>query len=458
MIPLTPFGIVFVVASVMIILLAPRRWVPVALLIGVCYMVLNQGVQVGPFHFFAIRVLILAGLVRAMIRGERPASSLHRMDWLMIAWAAWALISSIFHDDPAASFVFNLGLAFNACGVYFLLRTFLQSAEDVVWLCRIVAVLLAPVAVEMIHEQVTAYNLFSLLGGVPASPTIREGRLRAQGPFAHAILAGTVGAVCLPLMIALWQKYRKAAVLGSAMCLAMVITSASSGPLLSSIVAIIALMMFPLRRRMRIVRWVAVLGYVALDLAMKAPAYYLMARIDLAGGSTGWHRAALIESSIRHLDEWWLGGTDYTRHWMPTGVSWNANHTDITNHYLHLGVLGGLPLLVLFVAILWAGFAYVGWFQGESRNMQRDSAFFVWGLGASLFAHAATSLSVAYFDQSFVFLYLTLAAIGAAYAGAATAPQQAPADAERVRPGKARARIRVGMRGQSDPRRFGDGA
>jgi hypothetical protein len=417
-------------------------------------MVLNQGVKVGPFHFFAIRVLILAGLVRAILKGERPATALHRMDWLMIAWAVWALLSSLFHDHPSESFVFNLGLAFNACGVYFLLRTFLQSAEDVVWLCRIVAVLLAPVALEMIHEQVTGYNLFSLLGGVPEHPSIREGRLRAQGPFAHAILAGTAGAVCLPLMIALWRKYRASAAVGSIACLAMVVTSASSGPLLSSIVAIIALMMFPVRRYMRAVRWVALLGYVALDLVMKAPAYYLMARIDLAGGSTGWHRAALIESSIHHIREWWLGGTDYTRHWMPTGVSWNANHTDITNYYLHLGVLGGLPLLALFVAILWTGFAYVGWFQRTSHGIQGDSAFFVWGLGASLFAHAATSLSVSYFDQSFVFLYLTLAAIGTAYAGAATAQQQGPAVAKPVGQKRVRARIRVeiGRQGSTQPR------
>ena len=82
---------------------------------------------------------------------------------------------------------------------------------------------------------------------------------------------------------------------------------------------------------------------ILLDLVMKAPAYYIIARADIIGGSTGWHRAALIDSAIRHLNEWWLIGTDYTRNWMVTGVSWSADNTDITNHYLYLGVLGGLP-------------------------------------------------------------------------------------------------------------------
>jgi hypothetical protein len=37
----------------------------------------------------------------------------------------------------------------------------------------------------------------------------------------------------------------------------------------------------------------------------------------------------------------------------------------------------------------------------------------IWTLGAILFGHAATWMSVSYFDQTVVFLYLILAAIGA---------------------------------------------
>ena len=35
---------------------------------------------------------------------------------------------------------------------------------------------------------------------IEETPEIRDGRLRSQGPFAHAILAGSVGAVCAPLI------------------------------------------------------------------------------------------------------------------------------------------------------------------------------------------------------------------------------------------------------------------
>ena len=283
--------------------------------------------------------------------------------------------------------------------------------DDAIWLCRVVVMLLVPIALEMVYEHIAGHNLFSMLGGVSEIPTIREGKLRAQGPFAHAILAGTVGAVCLPLAVALWREYRGAAVLGIVACLTIVVASSSSGPLMSAMAAMAALALWPWRNRMRALRWALLVAYIILDFAMKVPAYYLLARIDLTGGSTGWHRAELIDSGIRHLSEWWLAGTDYTRHWMPTGVTWSPNHTDITNHYLQLGVQGGLPLMLLFIAIFAVGFAQVGRVVQTEESLGRGRAFFAWALGASLFAHAATAVSVSYFDQSVAFIYLTLATI-----------------------------------------------
>jgi hypothetical protein len=117
---------------------------------------------------------------------------------------------------------------------------------------------------------------------------------------------------------------------------------------------------------------------------------------------------------------------------MPTGVSWSAEHTDITNYYLKMGVWGGLPLMLLFIVILAKGFSFVGQTLRKSADLPRESQFMVWALGASLFAHAATFISVSYFDQSFVFIYLTLAAISSVWSWRVRVPgynpslQQAP--------------------------------
>jgi hypothetical protein len=157
---------------------------------------------------------------------------------------------------------------------------------------------------------------------------------------------------------------------------------------------------------------------ILLALFMKAPVWFLIARIDFAGGSTGFFRAALISSTIDHFREWWLVGTNYTRHWMPTGVSWSPDHTDITNYYISMGVIGGMPTLISFVLIIIVSFRELS----KSLRLFLQKSFkeniIVWTLGATLFAHIFTFLSIAYFDQLVVFWYLHLAMIGSLYSQA----------------------------------------
>ena len=418
------FGTLFVLLNAAAILLLPLRWAPLPLLLGACYMTLGQGIELGPLNFPIIRILIAVGLLRVLASGKAPAGGLNGMDGAMLAWALWAVLSSLFHEEPAASLVNRLGLVYNACGIYFLLRVFCRSADDVVVLCRATAILLVPLALEMVVERFSGRNLFSALGGVPELSDVRGGTVRAQGPFLHAILAGSVGAACLPLMVAIGSRHRATAVAGSLACLAVIYTSGSSGPVLSAAIGVLALVAWPLRRHLRSIRWAIVLAYVALELVMNAPAYYALARIDVTGSSTSWHRAELVHAALTHLSEWWLIGTDHTRHWMAYGVPWSARHIDITNYYLMMGVYGGLPLMLLFIWVLVKGFSYVGrQLKVVEGRGDSGSALTIWGLGAALIAHSATMISVSYFDQSVLFLYITLAGIAGAY-GAEPVPAE----------------------------------
>lgn len=421
---LNGFAITFVIINGVLLLLLPRRWAPLPLLIGASYIATGPGIEIGPFSFTVIRMLVAVGFVRVILRGERLVGGVISLDKIMLAWAAWAIFTSFFYSDPSAALVFRLGLVYNTSGIYFLVRIFCRNIEDLVAVFRITVILLLPVAAEMVSERVTGYNWFSLFGGVGESPSVREGQIRAQGPFSHAILAGTIGAVMLPIMVGLWTiHWKKMALAGMAACSAMIITSASSGPFFSALAGIGALFMWRFRHNMRMVRWAAVFGYIGLEIVMKAPAYYLIARVDAVGGSTGWHRARLIQSSMWHLNEWWIVGTEYTRHWMPTGVTWSPNHTDITNHYIYLGVLGGLPLMILFIFVLAKTFSYIGQIRMKRESVPDSGySFFIWAVGASLFAQVATMISVSYFDQSFVFLYLTLAATGSIWASTVGVP------------------------------------
>jgi hypothetical protein len=332
----------------------------------------------------------------------------------MLLWALWFVASCFFHEDPLSALKFRAGLVYEAVGVYFLVRIFCRTPQDVPQALRIAALVLVALSLPMVYEKVTGTDPFSVFGGVSEYSQVRVGNVRAQGPFGHPILAGTVGAVCLPMMVGLWPMRPKMALAGCCGCLAIVFAAASSGPILSGAAGLLGLALWRFRARIRWIQLLAVALYAALALAMKAPAYYLIAKIDLAGGSTSWYRARLIESAFEHFDEWWFAGTDYTRHWMPVLVPWSPNHTDITSHYLQMGVWGGMPLVVLFVIILLKGFKGV---VRASTGMAPDSPlrFALWSVGSSLFSLVATCLSVSFFDQTIAFLYLTLGVIAAAW-------------------------------------------
>jgi hypothetical protein len=288
-----------------------------------------------------------------------------------------------------------------------------------------VAWLLVPVAVSMTLEHVLERNFFGVFGGVPEGVYIRDGAIRAQGPFQHPILAGTVGAVCFPLLIGIWHRYRMSAAMGLTACIAMVIASTSSGPLMSLLMGIGALLVWRHRAALPAVRWAVVGAYVSAEILMTRPAFYLISKIDLTGSSTGWHRSRLIEMAFAHIGEWWAFGTDYTFHWMGIAVDEAGQHSDITNYYLWIGIIGGLPAMLLLIAIIWRAFAWVGQSIRTMPEVFQDQRFMLWCLGAGLFAHAVTSLSVSYHDQSMMFLWLNIAAISSMHAALAAAGARA---------------------------------
>jgi hypothetical protein len=399
---------IFLVVNAIALLLLPRRWAPLPLLAGACFMTRGQTLQLGFAAFTVVRILIAVGVLRLVIRREWILGRLNSLDGIMIGWGVWMVAAVVFHAEPDSPFVLRMRDLYEAWGLYLLFRVFCRSREDIPQVARILALVLLPVAAAMVVEKITGANLFARFGGVPEFSTVRNGVIRAQGPFAHSILAGSIGGVCLPLMIGLWHDRRMLSLIGIGACAAMVLASGSSGPILAVGAGLGVLLMWPLRQRMRLVRWGLAFGYIGLELIMSRPAFFIISDIDLMGGSTAWFRAQLIQSTIDHANEWWLVGTDYTRHWMPSGVISSPNQTDITNHFIAMGVVGGLLLMVLFIAMIFRGFWLVG--TGMASETTDDKKFDCWTVGASLFAHAVTCLSVSYYDHSIIFLYLTLAA------------------------------------------------
>jgi hypothetical protein len=144
---------------------------------------------------------------------------------------------------------------------------------------------------------------------------------------------------------------------------------------------------------------------------MKAPVWYLIGRISLITGGTGWHRSEIIDTAIRHFNEWWLVGTKNTAHWMPYVLPSYPNMADITNQFLLIGVNGGILTMVWFILLIVQCFKTIGNALRLSTLTSEKDSFFIWTLGCALIGHVVTFFSIAYFDQMIVFWYLLIGMI-----------------------------------------------
>jgi hypothetical protein len=390
--------------AAVLLLMVPRRYAAAVFLTGAIFIPMGITLTLGNLNFFPIRVLALSGLVRIVLRSEWPRQFPTRSDRYVIAFGIICLLSSLGHNDPRATFIYNVGTGIDALGAYFLFRAWVREWDEVVGLMRLMLVLAIPLVFFMAIEYVTHRNLFSYVGGIPIESAMREGSVRARGPFRHSILAGTYGALCLPIAVAFWRRERLRATIGVVCSLAIVFFSTSGGPLMTLASVILALILWRYRVHLRtIIRSCIVLLLILHFFVMKAPVWYLMARIDVSGNA--WHRAKIIDSAIKYFHEWWLAGTDVTRHWMPYGLRGQPDACDITNQYIGYGVRGGIFLMLAFALILGSCFKQLSAALRSLSEADRNRQFAVWCLGCVLFGHVYTMFGVNYYDQSIAVLY-----------------------------------------------------
>ena len=351
-------------------------------------------------------------MIRMAIKGEKISGGIQDMDKLMIIYALVSVVAMTILEKTGKAFINRSGLAFDLIGTYFLFRSFLLDLSDIKYLIKATAVIIIPLAMLIAMEKLTSRNYFFLLSKDPAEVVVRDGKIRAMGPFLHPILAGTFAATISPLLFTLWWQGKRSkilCVLSLIGTISIIVSCASSGPIMSFGFCIIGFIAWRFRNIMPTMRYLIVLLIICLQLTMKGPVWYLLAKIDLTGSSTGWYRAELISSAIAHFNEWWMVGTSYTRHWMATGTFWTSNQCDIVNQYIAIGINGGLLLLLIFIRIIMLCYKKIGILMTVGKNDEMRNKIIPWSIGVSLFSHVITFFSVSYFDQNIEFVYLLFA-------------------------------------------------
>jgi hypothetical protein len=411
---LTPIGWLFLAIMVALAIILPKRYLLIPVILTTCYMTFGQVIYFSGFHFSILRIIIAVSWVSLYFKGKLHIQKFSLIDKIFIAWVITNVLTHTILVGTSQAFVNRMGFAYNAFGLYGLFRLTINTHEDIKQILFIIAAIIFPLAISMLAEMTTQRNIFSVLGGVPETTWIREGRTRCQGPFLHPILAGTFGATLIPLFVGLMYAYpgrRKLAQVGLLSSLVITVAAGSSGPVMSLLFGVMAIMMWPFRDWMRDIRWGLLIAGITLHIIMKAPVWYVISHIGNVLGGTGWHRAFLIDQAIAHFGEWWLFGSTYTAHWMPYALPNNPGMADITNQYLNEGINGGMITMLLFIAVIVFCFKILGVAQQEEVDHPMGKRFVIWCVGSALFSHIVTFMSVSYFDQIIVMWFLLISII-----------------------------------------------
>jgi hypothetical protein len=414
---LNPLVLLVVIIAGVLIVLSPRKRSLAVFVAASILIPIDQVLVIAGMHFPMLRVLIFFGIVRLLrekmfLRHQIFSGGINKIDFTLVLFTIFTGIAGVLLFRESGALVFQLGTIYTVFGVYFLLRFLLRSREDVVAMVRTLAYIAVVIAVVMTWEIVTGHNPYAMLGGARSSFYAqlmeRDDRFRALGCFGHPILAGTFGATMVPLFVLLWRegrKHRTLAIAGIVAATVITLTSNSSTPVMAYAAGIIALLMWPMRNSMRMIRWGVLITIVGLHIVMKAPVWHLISRIDISGGSSSYHRYMLIDQCIRHFSDWWLIGVKSTSDW-----GWDM--WDTANQYVSVCDSSGLLPFLLFLAIIVYGFKYLG--KARRIASDRKTKLFMWALGSALFAHVVAFIGISYWDQTQVLWYGLLAAISAA--------------------------------------------
>lgn len=389
-----PLVAVCLLIAVVLILILPREKAITPFLVAFFTIPISQVVVLGGFHFTALRILILAGLLKRAISqrestvGKYPGG-FNAIDQALVCWSLLAVVAFCLEFPTTQAVIQGSGNIIDSLGGYLVVRFLIPDGEAIHRAIKTFAAICVIQGVPMIGEQLTHINVFGFWAGVPIASAVRDGGVRASGSLG-ALTAGPLGGVLIPLF--LWlsteKKSRMVAFAGLAGAMAMVITSNSSTSQMGLIGAVVGMAFWPLRKRMRQIRWGLLITLVGLHLSMKAPVWALIARIDLTGSSSSYQRYQLVDMTIRHFRDWWLIGT-------PAYVNWGWDSFDLVNQFVAVALTGGLLTLIVYIAVFKRAFGAIGTARKRVDGDLRQE-WFLWCLGATLFASVVAHFGINY--------------------------------------------------------------
>lgn len=402
----------------------------VPLVVAMCFLPADIAIIIGPLHFYAVRVIGLLALLRIYSSFKNQNLTFNTIDKLFISYnLLGAFIYVIASQNTSGAFIYVSGTLVDSIVLYIVLRHTIQSKENMLTVTKTFCYCVLVLLPFIIFEYFSAQNIFSILGRDGIS--IRDGEIRAAGTFSHSILFGSFAAALVPI---LWGGYKhkknNALLFSIACCVFFVYSSSSSGPIVVLAASIFFLIFFKWKQYSSDLAWLILFAATFIHLVRESPIWHFFyVRISIKASSTGYHRYLLTEAAVKEFWNWWLlGYGDIGPQWHETYWPWtHATFTDVTNHYLLVGVRGGFFAMLLFIILCFKTIKVLGSYAISQTNKKDQWVW--WGFTVMMITHCISFLSVAYFGQITMLLYLTIAV--AAYALDESRKQQVVSEIKR---------------------------
>ncbi|HEX8814381.1 MAG TPA: hypothetical protein VF753_02675, partial [Terriglobales bacterium] len=154
------------------------------------------------------------------------------------------------------------------------------------------------------------------------------------------------------------------------------------------------------------------------------PVWSLIAKIDITGGSSSYHRYYLVDNCIRHFSDWWLiGCTNYG--------DWGFDMWDLCNQFVAAALTGGLITLILYLMIFQRTFRDIGLARKRVQGDKRQEWLF-WCLGAALFSNVVAHFGINYMYHLSIYFWILLVCISVSTLEVLRSPK--PATVPTVKP------------------------
>jgi hypothetical protein len=390
---LNPVVAVGMLVAIVLIFTSPRQKAITPFLLACFTIPIYQVVVLGGLHFTMLRIVIIAALIRRAMLGSSSAGKFpggfNPVDRMVVLWTiSLETILSIQWMDTQM-FIHNLGDFLDMFGGYLVVRFFIPDGEAARRAIKTLVVVCVIQGVCMLNEQISRVNWFGYIGGFGPWVTIKDGKIRSEGVLG-CIPAGAFAGALIPLFLWLWtdRKSRTLACAGLIGATTMVITSDSSTSLLAFAASVLAIFFWPLRKQMTLFRRGFALALVALHLVMHGPVWALIARVDLTGSSSSYHRYYLVDHCIRHFSDWWLLGYKYYN-------LWGYDMFDLCNQFVVQALTGGLLTLVAYILIFSRTFGAIGRARKKVEG-DRGREWGLWCLGSALFSVVVAHFGINY--------------------------------------------------------------